>query len=140
MVTTIVWSYIDIKASTSLMSKIFQIEGKKHNSFDMKSCASFLKHKVCWFLFFVYHNQLLSVIDALTPHNATPDCSFAKLKNKHILSVAVVEFGKHTHCYWSETYHGVSIWSTDKFVLFQFKCNIVFSEFVIFQVVMPNKK
>ena len=26
-----------------------------------------------------------------------------------ILSVAVVEFGTHTPCYWSETYHGVSM-------------------------------
>ena len=26
-----------------------------------------------------------------------------------ILSVAVVEFGRHTPHYWSETYHGVSM-------------------------------
>ena len=36
---TIVCSYIDIYTFTSLTSKIFQVEGKKNNSFDMKSIS-----------------------------------------------------------------------------------------------------
>ena len=38
VVTIFVWIYIDISVFTSLMSTIFQIEGK-NNSFDIKSIS-----------------------------------------------------------------------------------------------------